>query len=254
MHISREELFSAADEAGFHRVHTCCEDVHLKVCGTDEWRGDLGALAAAILRRSAQPEAAHPAPLSEAQLDYIARSYFAEELDQQHVKHAIEDAFKAAQPAPMPVAWMTFDGEGGYDLRLYEDNEDYRDEYIKRNGEKYSGWVKPLFTAAENTHSANPRGWFVIDYADNGAECLTHIYKGDQGAFPLYSVPSQPGLEKDAERYRWLRSSDRGMASISCAISDYPEPPYFELKSDEELDKAIDAAIADSRSADKDSK
>lgn len=46
-----------------------------------------------------------------------------------------------------PFAWATFDGEGSYDLRLYECNEDYRAEYIKRNGDKYSGWVIPLYTA-----------------------------------------------------------------------------------------------------------
>lgn len=27
---------------------------------------------------------------------------------------------------PEPVAWRTFDGEGGYDYRSYEDNEGYR--------------------------------------------------------------------------------------------------------------------------------
>ena len=44
-----------------------------------------------------------------------------------------------------PVAWRTFDGEGGYDYRTYEDNEDYRINYIKRNGERYSHWVEPLY-------------------------------------------------------------------------------------------------------------
>ena len=42
-------------------------------------------------------------------------------------------------------AWATFDGEGGYDLRLYDMNEDYKDDYIKRNGEKYKDWVIPLY-------------------------------------------------------------------------------------------------------------
>lgn len=46
-----------------------------------------------------------------------------------------------------PVAWRTFDGEGGYEYRSYEDNENYREEYIKRNGEKYASWVEPLYTA-----------------------------------------------------------------------------------------------------------
>lgn len=39
-------------------------------------------------------------------------------------------------------AWATFDGEGSYDLRLYEDNENYLVEWISRNGEKYRVFVK----------------------------------------------------------------------------------------------------------------
>ena len=42
-------------------------------------------------------------------------------------------------------AWATFDGEGGYDLRLYDMNEDYKDNYIERNGEKYKDCVIPLY-------------------------------------------------------------------------------------------------------------
>lgn len=42
-------------------------------------------------------------------------------------------------------AWATFDGEGSYDLRLYEGNEDYLENFIKQSGEKYSGWVFPLY-------------------------------------------------------------------------------------------------------------
>ena len=44
-----------------------------------------------------------------------------------------------------PFAWATFDGEGGYDLRLYEENESYKDEWIARNGERYKDWVMPLY-------------------------------------------------------------------------------------------------------------
>jgi hypothetical protein len=56
----------------------------------------------------------------------------------------------AAQPAPVqePVAWRTFDGEGGYDYRTYDTNEDYADEWQKRNP-NHKGWVEPLFTAAQ---------------------------------------------------------------------------------------------------------
>ena len=43
------------------------------------------------------------------------------------------------------VAWREFDGEGGYDYRSYDDNEDFRSEYRKRNPSKiYHDWVQPL--------------------------------------------------------------------------------------------------------------
>lgn len=45
-----------------------------------------------------------------------------------------------------PVAWREFDGEGGYDYRSYQDNETFRDDYIKRNPNPiYKDWVEPLF-------------------------------------------------------------------------------------------------------------
>jgi hypothetical protein len=53
-----------------------------------------------------------------------------------------------------PVAWRTFDGEGGYDYRTYDDNENYRDEWDRRNP-NHKGWVEPLYT-----HS--PRQWQTL--------------------------------------------------------------------------------------------
>jgi hypothetical protein len=46
-----------------------------------------------------------------------------------------------------PVAWRTFDGEGGYEFRYYQDNEEYQQRFIERNGEQYASWVEPLYTA-----------------------------------------------------------------------------------------------------------
>lgn len=50
-----------------------------------------------------------------------------------------------------PVAWRTFDGEGNYDFRDYESNENYMDDYIRRNGERYASWVEPLYAAPAPT-------------------------------------------------------------------------------------------------------
>ena len=46
-----------------------------------------------------------------------------------------------------PVAWRTFDGEGGYDYCSYEDNESYADDWNKRNP-NHVGWVDKLYTHA----------------------------------------------------------------------------------------------------------
>ena len=44
----------------------------------------------------------------------------------------------------VPVAWRTFDGEGGYDYRSYEDNENYKLGWDARNP-NHIGWVEPLY-------------------------------------------------------------------------------------------------------------
>lgn len=43
-----------------------------------------------------------------------------------------------------PVAWRTFDGEGGYDYRNVADNEDYQAVWEARNP-SHKGWVEPLY-------------------------------------------------------------------------------------------------------------
>ena len=50
------------------------------------------------------------------------------------------------QPEQEPVAWRTFDGEGGYDYRSYEMNEHYDKEWAERNP-NHKNWVEPLYTA-----------------------------------------------------------------------------------------------------------
>jgi hypothetical protein len=57
------------------------------------------------------------------------------------------DYFRTAPPQrdePEPVAWRTFDGEGGYEYRSYEMNENYGAEWLKRNP-NHKGWVELLY-------------------------------------------------------------------------------------------------------------
>jgi hypothetical protein len=56
----------------------------------------------------------------------------------------IDPASIYKQPEQEPVAWRTFDLEGGYDYRTYDDNENYRDEWDRRNP-NHKGWVEPLY-------------------------------------------------------------------------------------------------------------
>jgi hypothetical protein len=54
----------------------------------------------------------------------------------------------ARASAQEPVAWRTFDGEGGYDYRDFDGNENYRAEFRARNpAPTYWDWVEPLYTA-----------------------------------------------------------------------------------------------------------
>lgn len=43
-----------------------------------------------------------------------------------------------------PVAWRTYDGEGGYDYRSYEGNENYKLGWDARHPD-HIGWVEPLY-------------------------------------------------------------------------------------------------------------
>jgi hypothetical protein len=87
-----------------------------------------------------------------------------------------------------------------------------------------------------------PRGWFVIEYADNGQECLTHTYEGDQGAFPLYTSPASGKDAKDAEQkprelvtlngkqlkdlldYAWPDKDDEDQADCEISLIEWPTP------------------------------
>jgi hypothetical protein len=60
---------------------------------------------------------------------------------------AIEQAEKQE-----PVAWRTFDGEGGYEYRTYDGNESYADDWNKINP-NHKGWVEPLYIHSQEVHS-----------------------------------------------------------------------------------------------------
>jgi hypothetical protein len=49
-----------------------------------------------------------------------------------------------------PVAWMEFDGEGGYDFYMYRGNEGFQKEFLEGNpSSTYRDWVQPLYLRAQ---------------------------------------------------------------------------------------------------------
>lgn len=63
------------------------------------------------------------------------------------------------------------------------------------------------------------------------------------------AAPTPPVSEdrKDAERYRWLRSSSTGPSQIWELLSDDCQPPILTLKCMGDLDAAIDAAMQENK-------
>ena len=104
-----------------------------------------------------------PRATVEQALEALQKIYLAPEHDE-YIRvwwPACEDAIAAlkaalAEPVQGPVAWRTFDGEGGWDYRDYENNEDYIYQYVKRNGGKYAHWVEPLYTTPPPRYNRSP--------------------------------------------------------------------------------------------------
>ena len=63
-----------------------------------------------------------------------------------------------------PFAWAEFDGEGGYRLMLYENNETYAEDWNKTNP-NHIGWVEPIYKyppqRTEQEPVAGHIGWLV---------------------------------------------------------------------------------------------
>ena len=79
------------------------------------------------------------------------KNIFTQEIATLRAKVAELEAQLAKYQDLEPVAWRCFDGEGGYDYRSYVDNENYRNEFLKRNTNPiYKSWVEPLYTLELN--------------------------------------------------------------------------------------------------------
>ncbi len=102
-----------------------------------------------------------------------------ERMIQERMQEEIDELRQALETEQEPVAWRTFDGEGGYDYRSYEMNETYDKEWSERNP-NHKGWVEPLYTAPQKKEwvglTLNEAEDFYEKYTDR-AELINAIDK-----------------------------------------------------------------------------
>ena len=130
-----------------------CEDCSSYECGCPE-RNEIESLRQQLAERDKQVVMLREVIERNIERMHFAEPWSAAESDIEFSREALAataDLDGMIVCYAEPVAWQTFDGEGGYDYRSYEDNEDYRDDYIKRNSSQkfYENWVIPLYRAWE---------------------------------------------------------------------------------------------------------
>jgi hypothetical protein len=132
------------------------------VVGTKTWHEDSKIVQqniyASEFYKPAQPRHEWQT-LSDEEIYPLLVSSAAQELIERGRREALEP--EQAEP----VAWRTFDGEGGYDYRTYDDNENYRDEWDRRNP-NHKGWVEPLYTHPPRREWRGLKEWEINDGLD----------------------------------------------------------------------------------------
>ena len=131
------------------------------------------------------------------------------------------------QPEQEPVAWRTFDGEGGYDYRSYEDNESYADDWNKRNP-NHKGWVDKLYTQSQRTEQEPVafEEWLANQHGDPEevgflqALRIAYISGQDSITTPPQRTEQEPvawrrrEVEGDWQYYGW---EETGMEAVNTA-------------------------------------
>jgi hypothetical protein len=178
-----------------------------------------------------------------------------DEIDMHEYAEAIEAAVLAKIASGQePVAWQTFDGEGGYEFRQFAENETYHDDYIKRNGEKYSTWVTPLYA-----HSAPAQQPLSDAQIAKACMHLMCVHPNAKTTLDIARAIEAAVLTKladklqDAERLEWLTeyayvetcfTARGGVAEIAGTDREVPPPGKSRLYT---VKDAIDAAILASK-------
>lgn len=144
----------------------------------------------------------------------------------------------------MERQWMTLD-----QIKVEYASNDYNPELL----------LQHLLHHVEASPASAPEGYAIVpveilnrfpeinpsNYDHDGA-CALNAWGVE---LVLSAAPTPPVFDdrKDAERYRWLRSSSTGPSQIWELLSDDCQPPILTLKSMSDLDAAIDQAMQEDK-------
>jgi hypothetical protein len=123
---------------------------------------------------------------SEANCHIACRAILTAQID------ALRAALEQAEPMVEPVAWRTFDGEGGFDYHTYAYNENYASEWEQRNP-NHKGWVEPLYLAPQQAEPVVT--WSVL--WDEDEPCVSIIKYLPDGNFEVVAYECKPAQQAE---------------------------------------------------------
>jgi hypothetical protein len=160
---------------------------------------------------------------------------------------ALRQALEAALKPGEPVAFRTFDGEGGYDYRTFDENENYQAEWESANP-NHKGWVDPLYTSAppaQTPPKQEPRTgvWGYIDAQ------VARDMQGFYEAFGTATPPTQTPMHMSAPDERGYatfttpppRLTDEQIHDIYDQVA--KQEPYSAAVTRRNVGRAIETAV-----------
>jgi hypothetical protein len=183
------------------------------------------------------------------------------EIDSLH-KRLSASAEQEQEQEQEPVAWRTFDGEGQYDYRTYEENEDYQ-SWREARHPTHKNWVEPLYTAPPQQEKQDPveyqmrmrPTWEVTSWSDwkkcsrDAAEDYLKTPKLHDWEYETRALYAQPVTQtvtqipqQDSSNRKWFGLTDEDMQEC-VKTADYNQGQYKRTPYWAHLATAIEAKL-----------